>query len=160
MLNVGTPTKEILLPIEVCKLASGQRRLKLDPKQTADMIKITAQRPSDRSGRIMRALNEDSKIPADETVKKFGMQVSTQMALVGSPDRKPLFSPPSLPQPPTTRKPSLHLLAGCTFLLQADPSKSNHLEELQQRYFQAGCPVCYIDPHPRLGVLPLDKGLS
>ena len=82
MLNVGTPSKEILLPIEVCKLASGQRRLKLDSKQTADMIKITATKPADRSSRIQRALNQDSKLPVDETVRKFGMQVSSNMALV------------------------------------------------------------------------------
>ena len=82
MLNVGTPSKEILLPIEVCKLASGQRRLKLDSKQTADMIKITATKPADRSNRIQRALNQDSKLPVDETVRKFGMQVSANMALV------------------------------------------------------------------------------
>lgn len=82
MLNVGTPSKEILLPIEVCKLASGQRRLKLDSKQTADMIKITAQRPADRSSRISRALNQDSKLRTDETVRNFGMQIQNTMALV------------------------------------------------------------------------------
>ena len=84
MLNVGTPTKAVYLPIEVCKLASGQRQLKLDAKQTADMIKITAQRPDERSRRIMKALNQDSKLPTDKIVQKFGLQVSDKMETVSS----------------------------------------------------------------------------
>lgn len=97
MLNVGTPSKEVLLPIEVCKLASGQRRLKLDSKQTADMIKITAQKPHDRHSRIQKALNEDSKLPTDETVRSFGMQVSNTMALVSTHTQGlPFYSIPCL----------------------------------------------------------------
>ena len=42
-LNVGTPRKVIFIPAEVCKVAAGQRRLKLDEHQTAEMIKTSAQ---------------------------------------------------------------------------------------------------------------------
>ena len=82
MLNVGTPAKAIYLPIEVCRLASGQRQLKLDSQQTAQMIKVTAQKPDQRSRRIDKALNQDSKLSTDAVVRTFGMQVSNQMSTV------------------------------------------------------------------------------
>ena len=63
-------------------LAPGQRQLKLDPKQTGDMIKITATGPADRMGRINRALQKDSRLAHDPVAKGFKMDVSEQMALV------------------------------------------------------------------------------
>ena len=90
MLNVGTPAKAIYLPIEVCRLASGQRQLKLDSQQTAQMIKVTAQKPDQRSRRIDKALNQDSKLSTDAVVRTFGMQVSNQMSTV----RAPLYPKP------------------------------------------------------------------
>lgn len=85
LLNVGTPVKAVLLPMEMCKIATGQRQLKLDARQTADMIKITAQRPEERSRCITKALNTDSKLPTDPVVQAFGMQVSPKMELVRRP---------------------------------------------------------------------------
>ena len=82
MLNVGTPAKAIYLPVEVCKLASGQRQLKLDSSQTANMIKVTAQKPDSRCRRIDKALNQDGKLSTDPVVRAFGMQVSNQMTTV------------------------------------------------------------------------------
>jgi len=82
MLNVGTPQREVLMPMEVCTLAPGQRQLRLDAKQTGDMIKITATGPTDRMARIRRALQKDSKLAQDPIVSGFGMEVSEQMALV------------------------------------------------------------------------------
>jgi hypothetical protein len=82
MLNVGTPQREVLLPMECCTLATGQRQLKLDSKQTGDMIKITATGPTDRMARINGALQKDSKLAQDPIVNGFGMEVSEKMALV------------------------------------------------------------------------------
>ena len=85
MLNVGTPAKAIYLPMEVCKLAPGQRQLKLDSQQTANMIKVTAQKPDSRCRRIDKALNQDGKLSTDPVVRAFGMQVSNQMTTVRTP---------------------------------------------------------------------------
>ena len=48
-LNVGTPARPVYVPPELAKIAKGQRRLKLDERQTAEMIKIAAKRPQERA---------------------------------------------------------------------------------------------------------------
>lgn len=85
LLNVGSPAKAVYLPIELCKLARGQRQLSLDSRQTADMIKITAQQPAERKRRILRALNEDSRLPTDAVARAFGIEVSGDMEMVRLP---------------------------------------------------------------------------
>ena len=81
-LNVGTPKKPIYLPAEVCAIAPGQRRLKLDEKQTAAMIKSAAQKPDLRAYNIERSVNEKGNLPNDPHVRAFGMQVNQAMATV------------------------------------------------------------------------------
>lgn len=81
-LNVGTPRKPIYLPAEVCTIAPGQRRLKLDEKQTAAMIKSAAQRPEERAWNIGCSVNEKGCLPQDPHVRAFGMDIQKSMMKV------------------------------------------------------------------------------
>ncbi|KAK9804875.1 hypothetical protein WJX72_009755 [[Myrmecia] bisecta] len=78
-LNVGSARKAIYLPPEVCEIVKGQRRLKLDEKQTAEMIKTAAMKPQDRVPQIERSVKELGKLTTDPTVKAFGMQVNDRL---------------------------------------------------------------------------------
>ena len=78
-MNVGSPKKPTYLPIEVCKIAAGQRRLKLDDRQTSEMIKTAAKRPHERAAFIEKAVNEQAKFPDDPVAKAFGLKISPKM---------------------------------------------------------------------------------
>ena len=67
------------MPIELCNVAPGQRRLKLNEKQTAAMIKLAAQKPWDRSGRIHEYVSKSSGLLQDQTLKDFNLTVSPKM---------------------------------------------------------------------------------
>ncbi|GAX75594.1 hypothetical protein CEUSTIGMA_g3038.t1 [Chlamydomonas eustigma] len=54
--NVGPPQKPVYLPPEMCKVVEGQRRTKLDGRQTAEIIKQAAQTPKDKRGYIEETL--------------------------------------------------------------------------------------------------------
>ena len=82
-LNVGTATRPIYLPTEVCKIAKGQRRLKLDERQTAEMIKVAAKKPRERAAFIEQAVTQRANFPEDPTVNAFGMRVVPRMMEVG-----------------------------------------------------------------------------
>ena len=86
-LNVGTPNKPIYLPAEVCTIAPGQRRLKLDEKQTAEMIKTAAQKPEERAWNIERSINEKGMLPTDPHVRAFHMHVDNSMLGVSTLER-------------------------------------------------------------------------
>lgn len=48
-LQVGSETKKVFLPLEVCDITTGQHyKRKLQPQQTAEMIRFTATPPQDR----------------------------------------------------------------------------------------------------------------
>ena len=83
-LNVGTPRKPIYLPPEVCIIAPGQRRLKLDEKQTAAMIKSAAQKPDERAYNIGVSVNDKGRLPQDPHVRAFGMDIQQDMMSVWS----------------------------------------------------------------------------
>lgn len=74
--------KTIVLPIEVCKVVSGQRcQKKLDEAQTADMIKFTSQNPAARANTIksgLKILNYDD----NEILRDVGMKISSEMAVI------------------------------------------------------------------------------
>jgi len=91
-LNVGTPKRPVYLPAEVCTIAPGQRRLKLDEKQTAAMIKSAAQKPDQRAWNIERSVNEKGNLPNDTHVRAFGMNVSQSMVTVRPPACVPCFT--------------------------------------------------------------------
>lgn len=83
-LNVGTPRKPVFVPAEVCQIKGGQRRLKLDERQTAEMIKTSAQRPSDCVAQLEKSVNAQARLPADPTVAAFKMKVASEMTKVGN----------------------------------------------------------------------------
>ena len=60
-------------------MAPGQRRLKLNEKQTAAMIKLAAQKPWDRQARIQDYVNKISGLLTASTPKEFSLTVSPKM---------------------------------------------------------------------------------
>ena len=67
------------MPMELCTVAPGQRRLKLNEKQTAAMIKLAAQKPWDRQARIADYVNKTSGLLTAPTPKEFSLTVSPKM---------------------------------------------------------------------------------
>lgn len=65
--------------MEVTKIAVGQRRLKLDERQTAEMIKTAAKKPQERMTFIEKAVNEQAKFPTDPVAQAFGMRINPKM---------------------------------------------------------------------------------
>ena len=78
-LNVGSPQRPSYLPLEVCSIAPGQRRLKLDERQTAEMIKTAAKKPHERAAFIEKAVNEQAQFPNDPVAKAFGLKINPKM---------------------------------------------------------------------------------
>jgi eukaryotic translation initiation factor 2C len=76
---VGNPKRPVYLPAEVCKIAKGQRRLKLDERQTAEMIKTAAKKPHERMAFIEKAVNEQAQFPNDPIIKAMGLKVEPKM---------------------------------------------------------------------------------
>ena len=70
-MNVGSATRPIYLPAEVCKIAKGQRRLKLDESQASAMIKVAAKKPPERAAFIQQAVTQRANFPEDPTVNAF-----------------------------------------------------------------------------------------
>ena len=81
--NVGSAARPIYLPPEVCRIAQGQRRLKLDEKQAGEMIKVAAKKPRERAAFIQQAVTQRANFPEDPTVTAFGMRVVPKMMEVG-----------------------------------------------------------------------------
>ena len=98
-LNVGTPHKPIYLPAEVCTIAPGQRRVRLDEKQTASMIKTAAQKPDERAWNIERSVNEKGCLPNDPFVRAFGMVIEPSMIAVHTFPSLPLLFAARVVQP-------------------------------------------------------------
>ena len=83
-LNVGRPNKEIWLPMEVCFVIRGQRRMKLDERQQAAMVTQASQDPKARLEWIQRCVRTHAKLDADPSVRAFGMNVSDTLSEVRS----------------------------------------------------------------------------
>ncbi|CAN0333185.1 unnamed protein product, partial [Ectocarpus sp. 12 AP-2014] len=75
--RIGSASKHNYIPMEVCQIAQGQKVAKLDEKQTADMIKITCQRPDVRQGAIHQQFNN---INADmnKSCEQFGIRITNK----------------------------------------------------------------------------------
>jgi eukaryotic translation initiation factor 2C len=84
-LNVGTPRKPVFVPAEVCQIKGGQRRLKLDERQTAEMIKTSAQKPMDCVAQLEKSVKDQARLPADPTIAAFNMKVAPEMTKVRQP---------------------------------------------------------------------------
>ncbi|CAD6218119.1 unnamed protein product [Miscanthus lutarioriparius] len=74
-LQVGSDQRPNYLPMEVCKIVSGQQyRKKLDSQQVSKLMDSTCQRPSDRENNI-RQVVEHNDYNRTERASEFGMEV-------------------------------------------------------------------------------------
>jgi len=74
--------RPIYIPMEGLAIVKGQRYMrKLNDRQTADMIKITCQKPHDRAGRITAAMN-DLERDGSAVHAKYNIAVGTSMVKV------------------------------------------------------------------------------
>lgn len=80
-LQAGSDTKPIYLPMELCKIAAGQRySRKLNEKQVTALLRATCQRPFDREKDIREMVRRNS-FNRDKFVREFGIQASEELAL-------------------------------------------------------------------------------
>ncbi|XP_044001801.1 protein argonaute-2 [Aphidius gifuensis] len=100
LLWVGSRTKNphILVPLELCTIASGNvTNRKLDEQQTSAMIKQAATPPAIRENKIMEAFN-NMNFNTNKTMQEFGINVSGKFTEVdarvleapGLHDEKPI----------------------------------------------------------------------
>lgn len=81
-LHVGQKSRNVFLPIDVCKIVGGQRCMKkLTDMQTASMIKHTAKPAHDRC-RIINEKVRNAAFHQDEVAKEFSMGIDTEMVSV------------------------------------------------------------------------------
>jgi len=78
LVHVGSKTKNIYLPIEMCTVTKGIRLGKLTGDQTADMIKITAMKPVERQNFIQKGISIMTD-KNDPYLKAFGLEVSNKL---------------------------------------------------------------------------------
>ena len=91
-LHVGQKTRNIFLPIDVCRIVGGQRCMKkLTEIQTANLICHTA-KPADERERIINREVSDRSFNEDPIVQAFGLKINTKMVEVEGR----VLSPPTL----------------------------------------------------------------
>ncbi|KAJ1290853.1 hypothetical protein BS78_02G274600 [Paspalum vaginatum] len=75
VLQVGSDQRPIYLPMEVCKIVSGQQyRKKLESQQVSKLMDLTCQRPSDRERSICKVVS-DNNYNITERAIEFGIEV-------------------------------------------------------------------------------------
>lgn len=81
-LQAGSDAKPVYLPMELCKIAPGQRYVKkLNEKQVTAMLRATCQRPPDREQSINKMVGCNN-YNNDNLVKEFGLRVKAEPALI------------------------------------------------------------------------------
>ncbi|CAI8586788.1 unnamed protein product [Vicia faba] len=81
-LQVGNPQRPNYLPMEVCKIAEGQRYSKrLNERQITALLKVTCQRPLDRERDISQTVHHNA-YHEDPYAKEFGIKISDKLAQV------------------------------------------------------------------------------
>lgn len=90
-LQVGTPQKLAFLPLEVCKIAKGQRYSKqlMTGKQMADFLEVAKQTPYQCEQNILRALRCIRRNPC---AVKFGINIENELVSLEAH----ILSPPLL----------------------------------------------------------------
>ncbi|KAK0170075.1 hypothetical protein PV328_010680 [Microctonus aethiopoides] len=89
---VGSRSRQILLPPELCKVKPGVvTNRKLGEEQTRRMIKETAKDPATRKGRILEAFN-GMRYNQDPTLKEFGITLGGDFETVNAR----VLTPPTL----------------------------------------------------------------
>jgi eukaryotic translation initiation factor 2C len=101
LLHVGPTAKNIMLPLELCSIAKGQRIKKLAPRQTADMIKIAAKKPDERLQWIEKGTQVMSN-PQDPATKQFNLSVGTRLGQVTAR----ILDPPEIKYAQGSREPT------------------------------------------------------
>ncbi|KAF8933946.1 Eukaryotic translation initiation factor 2C [Haplosporangium bisporale] len=78
----GKDGATLYFPAEVCVITQGQKYTKkLDPEQTAQMIKGTCMRPQQRAAKIMSNIAK-LKFESNEYMQAFNLEVDKEMAVV------------------------------------------------------------------------------
>ncbi|GKV21484.1 hypothetical protein SLEP1_g31460 [Rubroshorea leprosula] len=81
-LQVGSQNRPNYLPMEVCKIAAGQRYSKrLNNRQITALLKVTCQRPHERETDILQTVSHNA-YHEDPYAKEFGIKISEQLASV------------------------------------------------------------------------------
>ncbi|KAH8958404.1 hypothetical protein BDL97_06G022200 [Sphagnum fallax] len=81
-LQVGNQQRPNYLPMEVCKIAEGQRYSKrLNDRQITALLKVTCQRPRDRENDILQTVGHNA-YHQDPYAQEFGIRISNQLANV------------------------------------------------------------------------------
>lgn len=83
-MDVGSANSKQWIPIELLKMAQGQRATSLDPAQQREMIRQTATRPAERRRHIERAVAEHARLQEDPTARAFRVDIKPTMMQVGS----------------------------------------------------------------------------
>lgn len=92
-IQAGTDAKPTYLPMEICRLAVGQRyALKLNEKQVTNLLRATCQRPRDREESIMRTIQSNSYNKDKLVSEDFGMRVREQLTSIDAR----VLQPPNL----------------------------------------------------------------
>nr|CAB3497884.1 unnamed protein product [Digitaria exilis] len=91
-LQVGSDSRPVYLPMEVCKIVEGQRySKKLNDKQVTNILRATCKRPQEREQSI-RDMVLHNKYAEDKFAQEFGIKVTND--LVSVPAR--VLPPPML----------------------------------------------------------------
>lgn len=81
-LQVGNQKKVNYLPMEACKILSGQRYTKrLNEKQITALLKVTCQRPRDRENDIIQTVRQNA-YNQDPYAKEFGIKISEKLPCI------------------------------------------------------------------------------
>ncbi|XP_059429807.1 protein argonaute 5-like [Corylus avellana] len=82
-LQAGSDTKPIYLPMELCKIAAGQRYSKrLNERQVTNLLRATCQRPQDREASIKQMVRRNNFNGNLLVNTEFGIQVKEEHLLV------------------------------------------------------------------------------
>ncbi|KAE8680539.1 Protein argonaute 1A [Hibiscus syriacus] len=84
-IQTGCEARPVYLPMELCRIAEGQRYIKkLNEQQVRQLLRATCQRPNIREENV-RKMVEVNNFEADELVgKEFGIHVQKELALINA----------------------------------------------------------------------------
>ncbi|XP_021767509.1 protein argonaute MEL1-like [Chenopodium quinoa] len=81
-IQIGSAKRHIYLPMEVCKIAHGQKYpKKLNESQVNGLLQATCQKPLERESKIIEMVKEN-RYSEDQMVKQFGMKMTEEPVTV------------------------------------------------------------------------------
>jgi eukaryotic translation initiation factor 2C len=81
-LNVGDRSKPVWVPLERCEIVSGQRKMKMDPKQTSNMIRVAAQKPQEKQDYLKNLMANQSFNAMDAAIPRWGLNLTKTLTPV------------------------------------------------------------------------------